>query len=63
MLQNHLSKKCGQVLLKDLHNIGSSSKDSGLSGIEEAVEELKKIPGSPPCHTLWQLVAGFLPVI
>lgn len=46
MLQNHLSKKCGQVvLLKDLHNIGSSSKDSGLSGIEEAIKELKKIPG------------------
>ena len=51
MLQNHLSKKCGQVvLLKDLHNIGSSSKDSGLSGLEEAIDELKKIPGIDYLH-------------
>ena len=46
LLQNHLSKKSGQVvLLKDLHNIAASAKDSRSSGIEEAVEELKKVPG------------------
>ena len=48
LLQNHLSKKLGQViLLKDLHNIGSSSRDGcSIGGIDKAVEELKKIPGN-----------------
>ena len=46
ILQNHLSKMSGQVvLLKDLHNIAAMSKDKKSSGIEEAVEELKKVPG------------------
>ena len=46
LLQNHLSKTSGQVvLLKDLHNIAASSKDNKSSGIEEAMEELKKVPG------------------
>ena len=45
-LQNHLSKTSGQVvLLKDLHNIAASSKDSKSPGLEEAKEELKKVPG------------------
>lgn len=45
-LQNHLSKMSGQVVyLKDLHNIAVSSKDNKSSGIEETVEELKKVPG------------------
>lgn len=46
LLQNHLSKRSGQVvLLKDLHNIAASSKSTSSSVIEEAVEELKKVPG------------------
>ena len=47
LLQNHLSKikVRGQViLLKELHNIAASSKDSSRSGIE-AIDELKKVPG------------------
>lgn len=47
LLQNHLSKikVRGQViLLKELHNIAASSKDSSRSGIE-AINELKKVPG------------------
>ena len=53
LLQNHLSKTSGQiVLLKDLHNIAATSKDKKLSGIEEAVEELKKVPGIQlPIHS------------
>ena len=46
LLQNHLTKTSGQVvLLKDLHNIATLSKDNKSSGIEKAVEELKKVPG------------------
>ena len=57
MLQNHLSKTSGQVvLLKDLHNLGLSSKDSGSSGIEEAVEELKQIPGSDYFHVIFIVI-------
>lgn len=40
----HLSKRGQVVLLKDLHNIAASSKDSSRSGIE-AIDELKKVPG------------------
>ena len=47
LLQNHMSKTSGQVvLLKDLHNIAASSKDNKSSRIQEAVEELKKVPGN-----------------
>lgn len=40
----HLSKRGQVVLLKDLHNIAASSKDSSRSGIE-AIDQLKKVPG------------------
>lgn len=47
LLQNHLSKTSGQVvLLKDLHNIGATCKGSSSNGIKEAVEELRKVPGN-----------------
>ena len=46
LLQGHLTKKSGQViLLKDLHNIASSSRSANTNGIEKVVEELNKTPG------------------
>ena len=47
LLQSHLTQKSGQViLLKDLHNIASSSKTSKSNGMEKVVEELNKVPGT-----------------
>lgn len=46
LLQSHLTKKTGQViLLKDLHNIASFSKQGASNGIENVVSELNKVPG------------------
>ena len=47
LLQSHLTQKTGQVvLLKDLHNIASSSKHGdNVSEIESVVTELNKVSG------------------
>ena len=51
LLQSHLSQKSGQVvLLKDLHNIASSSssKAADMNGIEKIIEEIGKVSGMGP---------------
>ena len=47
LLQNHVSKTSGQVvILKDLHNIAASCKEKGPSGPLAQAIELKKVPGT-----------------
>ena len=46
LLQSHLSKETGQVvLLKDLHNLSSLSKEFNEDTVEKALEEARKTPG------------------
>ena len=52
LLQSHLSKETGQVvLLKDLHNLSSSSKEFNEDTVEKALEEVRKTPGM--CNKLY----------
>ena len=48
LLQNHMAKKSGNVvILKDLHNASSSSstKQSNITEIQKAIDKLNEKPG------------------
>ena len=52
LLQNHLSKKSGNVvILKDLHNLSSSSssKESNITEIQKTIDKLNEKPGKFEC--------------
>ena len=50
LLQNHLAKKSGNVvILKDLHNLSSSSKESNITEIQKAIDKLNEKPGKCIC--------------
>jgi len=49
LLQNHITKKSRNVILKDLHNISTSSKESNIMEIQKAIDKLNEKPGNCVC--------------
>ena len=56
LLQNHMAKKSGNiVILKDLHNASSSSaKQSNITEVQKAIDKLNEKPGK--CTHSWQYI-------